>query len=285
MRETQKLKGIALMLLCGSLWSIAGIFIKLIPWNALAISGCRSLLAAGCMAVYMRSQGMRFAVNRNSLLGGAALALCFLGFVGANKLTTAANAIVLQFTSPVFVLLISVFALHQRFSRSDLLAVLFTLGGISLFFFDQLTPGGLLGNVMALAAGLMLAIVFVVTGNAEMDARMSGILLGHLFTAAVGVPFLALGKNPFTPSAVLCILALGIVQLGIPYVLFGLSLRTCPPLLCSLLGAVEPLLNPLWVFLFDGERPGMFALAGGAVVIVTVTLHVTAPLLRPRSRA
>ena len=100
---------------------------------------------------------------------------------------------------------------------------------------------------------------------------MSGILLGHLFTAAAGIPFMFVFDTPVTAPAVLSILALGVVQLGIPYVLYGIAVKDCPALMCSLLGAIEPLLNPVWVFLFTGERPGVFALAGGVIVIVTIT--------------
>ncbi len=100
---------------------------------------------------------------------------------------------------------------------------------------------------------------------------MSGILIGHLFTAIIGVPMIFVFPTPVTSTAVLSILALGIVQLGIPYVFYGLAVKTCPPLACSLIGAIEPLLNPVWVFLFSGEAPGVYALFGGAIVIFAVT--------------
>ena len=261
-----------LMLVCASLWSIAGIFIKLIPWNALAIAGWRSLLAAGCMAVYLRATGRRFALSRDSLLCGVFLCLTFLCFVSANKLTTAANAIVLQFTAPVFILVLSAAVYRQRFSRADLLAVALTMAGISLFFFDRLTPGNLLGNLVAICAGFSMAWMYIATGRAGDDDRMSGILLGHLFTALIGVPVTFLTPSPLSPAVAASVLVLGVVQLGIPYVLFGIAERDCPPLACSLLGALEPLLNPVWVFLFSGERPGGFALAGGVIVIATITV-------------
>lgn len=195
----------------------------------------------------------------------------FIFFVMANKLTTAANAIVLQFTSPVFILIISALFFHRKTRKGDLITVLVTLLGISMFFFDQLTPGGMAGNCFAILAGLMMACGFLAVGEVDEETRMSGILFGQMFTAVIGVPFLFAGTNPATPTAVLCMLALGIFQLGIPYVLFGLSMKHCTALACNLIGAIEPVLNPVWVFLFDGEAPGMYALIGGAVVVAAVS--------------
>lgn len=260
------------MALCAGLWSIAGIFIKLIPWHPMVIAGLRSLLAGGVVLVYMKFRGWRFTLNKNSLTSGIFLCLTFCAFVVANKLTTAANAIVLEFTSPVFIVVLSALFFGQRFCRADLITVALTLCGISLFFFDQLGPGGMAGNFVALSAGLFQACTFIFVGRGDDSCRMSGILIGHLLTAAVGIPFALFHPTPLDPLPVVSILILGILQLGIPYVLFGMASRVCPPLMCSLIGAVEPLLNPLWVFLFDGEHPGPWALVGGVIVIATVTV-------------
>lgn len=265
-------KGILLMAICASMWSIAGIFIKQIPWNPLAIAGWRSLLAGLVVLVYIRRKKIAIQINRHSILTGVSMMVTFLSFVTANKLTTAANAIVLQFTSPVFLLILSSLFLHQRFRKGDLAVVLVTLGGISLFFLDQLSPGGMAGNCFGILAGFALAIMYLVSGSCEEDSRMSGMLLGQLLTAVVGIPFFFGAQSPVTPGAIGSILVLGIIQLGIPYVLLALAVGKCPPLACCLIGALEPLLNPVWVFLFDGEAPGVFALIGGVVVIVAVTV-------------
>lgn len=259
------------MAACAALWSISGILIKLIPWNPLVISGWRSLLAAGVMALYMKHAGLRFRVNRSSVLSGVSLAGTLLAFVCANKLTTAANAIVLQYTSPVFILVFSAIFWKQKLRLSDITVVAASVAGISLFFFDRLSGGGLLGNCIAIFAGVCVAVTNLVAGGTDPDSRMSGILLGQFAAAAVGVPLTAVFPSPATVPAVLGILASGVLQLGIPYVLYGLALKDCPPLACSLIGMLEPLLNPVWVFLFSGEAPGPYALLGGAVVIVTVT--------------
>lgn len=271
---TQKQKNTAIleMLVCATLWSIAGIFIKLIPWNAFVIAGLRSLFAGLVVLVYMKIRRLRLILNRRTVVAGVCMALLFFCFVGANKLTTAANAIVLQFTAPLFIMVLSVLFLHQKFRRADVLAVIFTMAGISLFFFDQLTPGHVLGNVVAILSGLFMALMYMNLGSCPETERMSSILIGQTLTFLCGVPLLFTTHPAFSALPVLYVVILGVVQLGIPYVLCARAAEHCPPLACSLLGALEPLLNPIWVFLFDGEAPGVFALAGGAVVIGTVTL-------------
>ncbi len=258
------------MILCSILWSTAGIFIKFLPWNPMVIAGLRSLISAGVYVLYMRYEKTNFRFNRYSISSGAALMCTFVFFVAANKFTTSANAIVLQYSAPVFILILSALIYRQKFRPGDIITVAATSVGISLFFLDKLSGGYMLGNMLALMAGLSFAFMFILTGHADTDSRSSGILLGHIFTSVIGIPFLFLSVTPVTPSAIAVIFVMGVFQLGIPYILYGLAVRRCSPLACSLISAIEPLLNPVWVFLFNGEAPSFFALIGGAVVISSV---------------
>lgn len=268
--QKEKQRAILAMVACACLWSMGGIFIKVIPWHPVLIASVRSLISAAVFYLYMKKEGHHLVWNRTSLWGGIFLAAVFLLFVSATKLTTSANAIVLQFTNPVFILLFSVLFLKQKPRGGDIATVTMTLFGISLFFLDQLTPGNLLGNLIAILSGVCFGAMFVITGHASEEDRMSGILLGHLFTAAAGIPFLFLTPPAISPLAVGGILVLGIVQLGIPYILYGIAAKHCSPLTCSLIAAIEPLLNPVWVLLFYGEVPGFYALIGAAVVLASV---------------
>jgi len=265
-------KYVLMMLCCAALWSIGGVFIKLIPWNPLVIAGFRSLLAGGVVFAYMRLRGQPLRWNRRSVLSGVMLCGVMLLFVSANKLTTAANAIVLQYTAPVFVLIYSSLFFHAKFRRIDVLAVLVTIAGMSLFFFDSLSPGNLAGNLLAIGAGMCFAGMMVISGRADADTCMTGIFFGNMLTALAGIPFAFFTGTVFDTRSVLSILVLGVFQLGIPYVLYGLATRGCSPLACSLLALVEPLLNPVWVLIFTGEAPGVFALVGAAVVLTAVTV-------------
>ena len=213
-------------------------------------------------------------VNRNSVISGVFLSGCITCFVVANKLTTAANAIVLQYIAPVFVLIITAVFLKQKLKKMEIGVVAFTFGGIVLFFLGEISFGGMLGNFVAIFSGLCMAICFIVNGTIEIDARMTGILVAHLITAAIGIPLgLATYNTVVTSQDLILILILGVVQLGIPYVLYAMAASRISPLSCSLIGMIEPLLNPIWVAVFYGEIPGLFALIGGVVVIVSVVVY------------
>ena len=263
------------MLICAALWSVAGIFIKLIPWNGFAVAGMRSLIAGLTIAVYMLITRRRYILSRRTVIGGIMTAGVYTCFTVANKLTTAANAIVLQFTCPVFIVILSAIFLKQKIRKNDLAVVIATLAGIALFFFDQLKPGYILGNFVAIAAGMFMAVMFILVGNMEGDERFSTIKNGQFLTFFVGLPFIIATKPEFTAAATASILVLGVFQLGISYILYVKSTQYCPPLACCLLGALEPLLNPVWVLIFDGERPGVWALIGGIIVVVSITLWCT----------
>lgn len=260
-----------MMLLCAALWSMAGLFIKSIPWHPLAIASGRSLIAALVVGAYMVLTRTRFVLCKKSIFGGLALALTSLCFVSANKLTTAANAIVLQFTAPLFMLLFDTLVRKRPCSRLDAAAVVLTTAGIAFSFMGQFDATGMLGNGLAVLAGMCYAGMYLITGDATVEERMSGILVGQLITMGVGLPMLIAGRAAITPSAVGYVVLLGVLQLGVPYLLYGMAARDISPLACCLLSALEPLLNPVWVFLVHGEAPGAWPLVGGVLVIATIT--------------
>ncbi len=265
-------RGMLQMLACAALWSTAGVLFKYIPWNAFVIAALRALMAGITVGVYLLLLRQKPVLNRRTVRTGLSMCITCTCFAAANKLTTAANAIVLQYTAPVFLLLYSALLFRRHFRRTDVLAVLFTMAGVALFFFDQLTPGRLLGNLVAVAAGASMGLMYLYMGDAEPAERFSSILLCEIFTVLIGLPFLFREPPELRFVPVLFIVLLGIFQLGIPYILYAHAAASCPPLACVLLSALEPLLNPVWVLLFYGERPGPFALLGGAVVVVTITL-------------
>ena len=260
------------MLAAAALWSIAGIFMKLVPWNGFAVAGMRSLIAGLTFAVYMVCRRIGLVLNKKTFLSGLLTACVYTCFTCANKLTTAANAIVLQFTAPVFIVVFTALIYKTRIRREDLTVVIFTMLGIALFFFDQLKPGYIFGNFVAIAAGMFMAGMYMAVGDLEGEARFSAIMIGQFLTFIFGLPAIIVTRPESTATATLSIIILGVFQLGIAYILYVKSTKYCPPLACCLLGAVEPLLNPVWVLIFDGEKPGIFALIGGITVILSVTL-------------
>lgn len=265
-------RSILLMVITSLLWSIGGVFIKALPWNALVIAGVRGLIAAATVFVFMRIKKMKFRISRHTVRVGVMLALTYLLFVPAAKMTSAANSIVLQFTSPVFIILISAVLYRQRFAKADYLVVVLTLVGVTLCFLDKLGGGGIAGDLLAICSGFTLGAMYVFSGKADTESRFSGILLGQILTAVVGIPFAFFTEVAVNASTVGAILILGVIQVGIPYILLSLATEHCPPLVLCLVGALEPLLNPVWVALFSGEVPGILSLIGGIVVITTVTV-------------
>jgi drug/metabolite transporter (DMT)-like permease len=269
--KTQQRIAILQMLTCAALWSIAGILFKLIDWNPFVIAGFRALFAALAVGVYMLVTKQKLVVSKQVLISAFFLAATFFCFVSANKLTTAANAIVLQFTSPIFIMLISAVLYRQKFKPTDYITVLLTFLGIAVFFVSGLHDGHLTGDLVAILAGVFMAGMFVFVSRTDKTEKMSGIFFGQVLTAAVGIPFAFFTKGTVTSTAVIAIIVLGVVQIGIPYILLALATNHCPPLALSLIGALEPLLNPVWVLIFNGERPGVFSLIGGVIVIGAVT--------------
>ena len=270
--EVSRRTGVLFVFIAAVLYSIGGLCIKVIPWSGIAINGGRTAIALVVIGAFLAATKHPPRLNRWIFLGAVCVFGTNLLYAVANKLTTAANSIVLQFTAPMFIVVFSALFLKKRFSRADVLAVVLTMAGISLFFFDQLTPGHLAGNCVAIFAGMAFACYYMSLEGASESQRMSAILIAHGLTFLVGLPFTFVYPPELSAAPVACILVLGVVQLGIPYVLLGRASGACPPLACSLLGAVEPLLNPVWVFIFDGEAPGLWALIGGVVVVATITV-------------
>ena len=174
---------------------------------------------------------------------------------------------------PVFILIISAVFLKQKLHKRDVFVVALTMVGIVLFFFDQLSPGSLVGNFFGILAGITLALMMVMIGLGGKDdsIRMTGILIAHCLTSVIGTPIGLIGTDGTTGIEILYIIILGIFQLGIPYVLFAIATRDCPPLAASLIAMLEPLLNPVWVAIFVGEMPGLIALIGAVIIIISVT--------------
>ncbi len=276
MQKNPQIKGVLLMLICALLWSTGGILIKLVPWNPFVLGGWRSVFCALTYIAYMviTKRPIRFTLR--SLKVGLASAMAAFCFLGANKLTTAANAIVLQYTSPVFFVLLSAIFLKKRFRRKDYIVVGVTMAGIALFFMDSITPGNLLGNLVAILSGVVFAFMYMFLGEAKDEsARVTGMLVGTFLSAAIGLPLTAVyPPEEVTLPIVLVVAAMGVFQLAIPNILYSTAMNSASTLVCSVLASVELLLNPVWVFLFTGEAPGFWALVGASVVIVTITLWV-----------
>ena len=234
----------------------------------MSINGARNMAALLVVGGYLSLSRHRLRLNRWILLGAVSVCGTNVLFSLANKLTTAANTIVLQFTAPIFVILLAAIFWKKRPKRLDLAACGLVLAGVACFFIDSLEMGGALGNFLALLSGLTYAGVFLLNDLPDADP-ISSVFWGDTISVALGLPFL-IQETAFTPAAITSVLILGIFQVGLAYVLMCIGLRTTPAVTASLISGIEPVLNPILVALFYGERIGRMALAGAAVVVVSV---------------
>ena len=255
-------------------WSFGGLLGKLIPWSGLSIAALRGIFAAITIALYRRS--FSFKLNKPILLAGLSLTLTTILFMIANKMTSSANAIVLQYTSPVFIILLTFIIDKQKPKKRDIFAIFGVLLGICLFFFDQFKNGQYLGDLIALASGLSFAGVFFANklpNASPIDATYIGNLLSFII-----LPFVLfdtsfqLNQNP---TIWMYIIFMGVFQLGFGYIFFSLGIKQSSATSSSIIATLEPILNPLWVFIFLGEKPSILALIGGMIVLLTVTIYNT----------
>ena len=261
-------KGPLFMAAASICWSFGGLCLKFIPWNAMSIIGLRALLAAVVFAIYRK--GIKVRLTRGNILAALFLAATTVLFVFANQMTTAAAAVLLQFTAPIFILFIEFILYRKKPKPSDALAVVLTILGILLFFADQLDSGHLWGNVIALISGFTFAFVFVCNNRQDTDPEQS-VMLGFMINTVIWTPFVFFDHSiTADPVAWIAIILMGIVQVGLAYVFFSISIKRTSALLASLMVAIEPILNPVWVALATPEKPGRYALVGGIVIILTI---------------
>ena len=264
----QRRTGTICIFLAAVLYSIGGLCMKVIPWSGLSINGARTGIALIVLAIYLAAIHHPLRMNRWVALGTMFIFLTNVLFAMANKMTTAANAIVLQFTAPIFVILFSIFVFRKKPGTLDLAACALVFGGVIFFFLDSLTMGGGLGNVIALISGATYAGVFLMNELPDSDP-ISSVFWGDVLSAITGLPFL-LKETEFPTTALVSVVVLGVFLVAFAYILLTIGLKTTPPVTASLVSGIEPVLNPILVALFYGEKMGRFALIGAAIVIVGV---------------
>lgn len=271
-------KAVLLLVFTAMLWSMGGMLIKLVNLNPMAIAGMRSAVAAVFIMIFFERPKFKF--TKINLLGSLAYAATVILFVSANKYTTAANAILLQYTAPVYVALFGTWFLSERITRIDWIAIFLTLAGMSLFFLDKLSPGNMLGNIFAILSGIAFAWLILLSRKQKDQKPIDSIIYGNIMTALIGLPFM-FDKVPDTNS-IIGILLLGTLQLGLSYILYSIAIKSATAIEGILILIIEPLLNPIWVLFAIGETPGYWAIVGGIIVISSLTLRGTYPYWRKK---
>jgi drug/metabolite transporter, DME family len=263
------------VLIAALLWSTGGLFIKWTKLNGFELSCLRSVFAFLTVAFFTRKEG--FGLNRLTAAASCLYAILLITFVVATKQTTAANAIFLQYTAPVYLLILEPLVYKEKFHSKDLVTVAVCLGGMALFFVGQLRPQDFSGNIIALVSGFCFALYFLTLRHprAKDVNRASSVIYGNLLVIAVTAPWGIAALNTVNTHDLVSVVYLGVIQLGISYLIFtkamGQGVRSLD---AGIFCYTEPVLNPVWVFLVLGERPSHWALVGGAIIILAVMTHM-----------
>jgi drug/metabolite transporter (DMT)-like permease len=272
------------LVLAAVLWSTSGVAIKVLDWQPVAIWSGRGAVAFVVFLLYLRR--IRLQPSAPRVVGGLCYIAMQLLFITATQMTTAANAILLQYTAPLYVVVLAYVVLRERPQRIDGVAMVVIFVGMAFFFGDELSlgpwgatsgPGGavlsraMVGNGLALLSGIALAGMNVALRAQRRGSPAETIMLGHLVGAVVGLPWLL--RETFTWQSVAIIAFLGIIQTGAALIFYSAAIQHVGAVEASLILTLEPILNPIWVFLVVGETPGPLSLVGGALVVGAVVVR------------
>ncbi len=268
--HASRLRAIVLLLLTALLWSTSGLFVKLLHWDPLSIFSARGIVASVVFLIWLRR--VHFRITPFLVAGVAGYMGAQFLFIFSTRLTTAANAIFLQYTAPIYVIIFGVWFLGERPRRIDWITMVVIFAGMMLFFGQGLTFEGFYGNLAAILGGVALAAMIVST-RAQKDSQPAQIfLIGSCLGGLIGLPSVL--QETWSLTDVAIIAYLGIFQTGLASALYSIAIRQVPALESNLILMLEPVLNPLWVFLVIGESPAALALVGGAVVLGAIAVRV-----------
>lgn len=293
MKTGRTSRGDAYVLLAALLWSTGGLGVKSVAMTPLALAGYRSAFAIPVLVVAALVEARRRGERpvaffgpmlRRPLVWSAAVsyAIMVVSFVVACKLTTAANAILLQYSGPIYVALLSWPLLRERLRALDVVATVGCVAGMVLFFFDRVSREGRAGDLVAIVSSLGFAGVPLLmrleqrrhpaTWTGEAASPMVAMILGNVIACVACSRAMVSAASPGPGAQGWAVLVfLGAFQIGAAYWLYGAAVGKMPALRSTLLATIEPILNPLWVAIVRGEKPSRWAAVGGAVILASVT--------------
>jgi drug/metabolite transporter (DMT)-like permease len=271
----QRKWGQSAILLCAFLWSTSGLFIKLVDWHPVVISGLRSLIAGIFMLIirFIFAPKIRPKSSKGPLWAAAiSYALTMQTFVIANKLTASANVIMLQYSAPMWAALLGWIFIREKPHWEHWGAMVCVFGGLALFFKDGLAGNSFLGDSIALFSGVLFGTQSVFLRMQKDGNPADAMLLSHIVSFAFSIPFIFLYPPTLEASNLAAILYMGVIQIGCASLLFSYGIKRVSAVQAMLTAIIEPVLNPLWVLLITRERPSLSALIGGSVIIAAVAV-------------
>lgn len=268
MKEHQK--GIIAIVIAALLWSTGGLFIKLISLNAFQLSFFRSIFTALTFLALFRKK--TFVFNKLTIINGLFYAGILILFVMATKLTTAANAIFLQYTAPIYVLILEPILLKTELKKINVISVIISFLGMTLFFVGELSPSHLEGNIVALISGLCFAGFLLGIRKSSEEFRIPSIFIGNILIILI-CSFSITNELKISLDDFFMVAYLGIFQIGFAYAVFTYSIKRIEGIEAALVAMIEPVMNPIWVFIGYGEKPSSFAILGGLIILTTITIR------------
>ena len=268
---TAQQKGFIYTALSAVCFATGGLLIKLNTWSSMSINGMRSFFAFFIFLLYMKLTKHQFKFNWKVLLGVVANSMMGITFIMANKMTTAANAIVLQFTLPIYIMLLAWIFQKKKPDKVSVISGMISLVGIMFFFFESLSLGGMAGNVLALTSGFFYAIVFLIKQIPDSDFESSAII-SFVLNFVIGIPFI-LQETDWGIMNLSTGVLQGVVQIGLAYIFLNVALDKVPPVGASLISMIEPILNPILVAIFYGEKIGKISLVGAIIVLASALFY------------
>ena len=263
--------GTAMVLAASLCFSTGGLLMKLIPWNPLAINGVRNAISSVVIGLYILATHHRIKFNPTVLVGAISMAGVTTLYSIANKLTTAGNTIILQYTAPIWIVILMYLFFGKKPNRTALISILIVFVGILCFFLEGLSSGKWLGDLLALLSGVCYAGVFMLNSFEKGDA-LSSVFFGQLACGVFMSPFV-LRETDFSAPVLLCVFLLGAVQVGLAYIFFTTGTKYTDPVTASIINALEPILNPVLVAVFYGEMLGRLSLVGAVIVICGIMYY------------
>ena len=264
-------KGLWLVLLGAIAFSLGGLFVKLIPWIPISTNAGRCIFSSLMIFLYIRISGHRIVINKTVILGAVFVAAMLVCYVASMKMTSAASAIVLEYTAPVFIILFEAILFRKRPTKLDLIVCAIVFCGIVLVVSGGSQNRTFAGDMIALLSGVFYALT-IMLNDFEKGDSLSSVLFGHMLTVLIGIPFI-MKETDFSAHTLLLVAALGIFQAGAGYTLLTVGLKHCDALSGSLVASIEPVLNPILVALFYGEYVSYKAIIGAVIVIGTICLY------------
>ena len=252
------------------LWSLGGVLIKSVQWNAPAIAGMRSIFALPIIAFVVRRKDLIF--SRVQIVAAILYCITLTCYVNAMVMTTAANAVLLQYSAPIYVALIGSWLLKEKVTRFDWLIIVISVGGMILFFLDELSLQNIWGNLLGILSGITFGAMFVCMRMQKHGSPIGSVFLGNIMVGLVNLPFMF--KSMPDGRSWLFMAILGLIQVGFAYIIYSYAIKHVTALEAVMITMLEPILNPIWVAMLADEMPGNWAIVGGVIVLTAVGVRL-----------